>query len=262
VSASANTRATSDPGALAVAGMAAFCALLFSAALVEPRLLGLVASVAPFPLIALRVRGSLPPALLAAVLAAAFVGVLFSPGHALGFLVVLAVPGLVLGDAMARGRGLVRACTWAFLLLAAQIGAALFFDGSNMANMVIRPIDYYTSAQSLEEMRSSGLPPDTVEQIARQFGIIRDALTVVYHSVFFQYPPQETRRRIRAAIERAGETSAAPLAWLRLEPEAALGGPPKSLRFLVDVVTWPGGVRRTLAETDGHARFVEVLPEA
>jgi len=33
VSASANTRATSDPGALAVAGVAAFCALLFSAAL-------------------------------------------------------------------------------------------------------------------------------------------------------------------------------------------------------------------------------------
>jgi hypothetical protein len=86
-----------------------------------------------------------------------------------------------------------------------------------------------------------------------------DAVTVVYHSVFFQYPPRETRKRIKDAIERAAEASTAPLAWLRLEPEAALGGPRDSVRFLVDVITWPGGRRRLLAETDGHARFVQVL---
>ena len=85
-----------------------------------------------------------------------------------------------------------------------------------------------------------------------------DALTVVYHSVFYQYPRTETRQRIARAIERAGE-GAAPLAWLRLEPEAVLGGPRDSLRFLVDVVTWPGGARRTLAATDGHGNFVEAL---
>jgi hypothetical protein len=88
-----------------------------------------------------------------------------------------------------------------------------------------------------------------------------DALTIVYHSVFFQYPPRETRKRIKTAIERAGESSSTPLAWLRLEPEAALGGPRDSVRFLVDVVTWPSGERRTLAETDGHARFVQILQE-
>jgi hypothetical protein len=87
----------------------------------------------------------------------------------------------------------------------------------------------------------------------------RDALTVVYHSVFFQYPTRETRARITTAIERAGETGPAPLAWLRLEPEAALGGPRDSLRFLLDVLTWPGGERRTLAATDGHVRTVSVL---
>jgi len=85
-----------------------------------------------------------------------------------------------------------------------------------------------------------------------------DALTVVYHSVFLQYPPPDTRRRIRRAIVQAAESGAAPLAWLRLEPEAVLGGPPDSVRFLVDMITWPGGERRTLAETDGHARFVRV----
>jgi hypothetical protein len=86
-----------------------------------------------------------------------------------------------------------------------------------------------------------------------------DALTVVYHSVFYQYPRSETRQRIARAIERAGESSAAPLAWLRLEPEGVLGGPRDSARFLVDLVTWPGGERRTLAATDGHANFVHTL---
>jgi hypothetical protein len=86
-----------------------------------------------------------------------------------------------------------------------------------------------------------------------------DALTVVYHSVFYQYPRTETRQRIAAAIAQAGERSGAPLAWLRLEPETVLGGPRDSARFLVDLVTWPGAERRTLAATDGHGRFVHSL---
>lgn len=83
-------------------------------------------------------------------------------------------------------------------------------------------------------------------------------LTVVYHSVFLQYPPRDARARIVRAIEEAGAraTPSAPLAWLRLEPEA-LFGPPRSNRFLIDVVTWPGGARELLAETDGHVRFVD-----
>jgi hypothetical protein len=84
-----------------------------------------------------------------------------------------------------------------------------------------------------------------------------DTLTIVYHSVFLQYPPPETRQRIKRAIERAGEEGRAPLAWLRLEPEVVLGGPRDSIRFLVDVITWPGAERRTLATTDGHVRFVD-----
>jgi hypothetical protein len=86
-----------------------------------------------------------------------------------------------------------------------------------------------------------------------------DALTVVYHSVFYQYPRRETRERIARVIAASGEAGPAPLAWLRLEPEAVLGGPRDSVRFLVDLVTWPGGERRTLAATDGHANFVHSL---
>lgn len=86
-----------------------------------------------------------------------------------------------------------------------------------------------------------------------------DALTVVYHSVFYQYPPAKTRERIAQAIEQAGQHGSAPLAWLRMEPESVLGGPRDSSRFLVDLVTFPGPQRRTLAITDGHARFIYSL---
>jgi hypothetical protein len=43
---------------------------------------------------------------------------------------------------------------------------------------------------------------------------------------------------------------------LRYEPEVMLGGPRDSMRFVVDLITWPGAVRRLLASTDGHARSV------
>jgi hypothetical protein len=85
-----------------------------------------------------------------------------------------------------------------------------------------------------------------------------DAATIVYHSVFLQYPPRDKRKAIADAIETAGAlaTPKAPLAWLRFEPEAMFGGPRESVRFLVDIVTWPGAERRALAITDGHARSV------
>lgn len=85
-----------------------------------------------------------------------------------------------------------------------------------------------------------------------------DAATVVYHSVFLQYPPAETRAAIVAAIERAGAaaTADAPLAWVRLEPEALTDAVRDSPRMVIDLTTWPGGVRRVLGYTDGHVRGV------
>ncbi|NWG54937.1 MAG: DUF2332 domain-containing protein [Hydrogenophilaceae bacterium] len=93
------------------------------------------------------------------------------------------------------------------------------------------------------------------EKLARR---ARDAATIIYHSIFLQYPPREARDAISAAIAGAGAaaTAAAPLYWLRLEPEAVLGGDRESVRMLVDLIAWPGGERRILAETDGHVRFV------
>jgi hypothetical protein len=86
------------------------------------------------------------------------------------------------------------------------------------------------------------------------------AATVVYHSVFLQYPPRETRDQIIDAIRNAGAqaTSGAPVAWLRLEPEPLTDGVIDSPRFVADLHVWPSGARRVLAYTDGHVRSVEM----
>jgi hypothetical protein len=85
-----------------------------------------------------------------------------------------------------------------------------------------------------------------------------DAAAIVYHSVFLQYPPPESRAAIRGAIEKAGAgaSKAAPLVWVRLEPEALFGGPRDSARMVIDFITWPGGERRIVGYTDGHVRAV------
>ena len=87
-----------------------------------------------------------------------------------------------------------------------------------------------------------------------------DAATIVYHSVFLQYPPPQTRKAIAQTIEEAGAqaTKAAPIAWVRLEPEGLFDGPRDSPRMVIDLVTWPGASRRVLGYTDGHVRGVYV----
>ncbi len=100
---------------------------------------------------------------------------------------------------------------------------------------------------------------DAAEWIARKLDArASDAATLVYHSVFLQYPPRDAREAIVAAIERAGmrATRDAPLAWVRLEPEALTDGVRDSVRMVVDLTTWPGGERRVLAYADGHVRGV------
>jgi uncharacterized protein YybS (DUF2232 family) len=146
--------------------------------------LGPLAVVAPFPIIVLRVRGSLGTALLATLLAAGAIGAVFTPGLAVAYLSLLAVPGLLMGEAMARGRGLRKGCAWAFALLAVQIGAALLFAGPELSARVIEPIDAYRSPEFQAEMRSSGFPPDRIEDLSQQFLWLREVLQVVYPAAY------------------------------------------------------------------------------
>ena len=82
-------------------------------------------------------------------------------------------------------------------------------------------------------------------------------LTVIDHSVFWQYMPAETQARARAAIEAHGAaaTAEAPFAWLCMEP-APLTGP---IVMEVRLTTWPGGESRVLARSHPHGTWIEYL---
>lgn len=83
-------------------------------------------------------------------------------------------------------------------------------------------------------------------------------LTLIYHSVFLQYPPAETRRALIDMIEAEGATAteARPLAWVCLEPADLFGDAELSNlnpNLLVSrLQTWPGGAVQHFVSTDGH----------
>jgi hypothetical protein len=93
------------------------------------------------------------------------------------------------------------------------------------------------------------------EQLARR---TPGRLAVVFHSVFWQYPPEETRAALRGTLERAGAAAseASPLAWLRCEPaEGAEGSRPGGHQ--VQLTVWPGGEAKVLADVDPHGRWID-----
>jgi hypothetical protein len=76
--------------------------------------------------------------------------------------------------------------------------------------------------------------------------------TVLYHSIMWQYMPPGTQADILASLERAGDraTSAAPFAWLRLEPLASASG------FELRMTLWPGAREFQLAVAHPHGSSV------
>lgn len=88
-------------------------------------------------------------------------------------------------------------------------------------------------------------------------------LTVIYHSVFLQYPPAEVRRAFLAMMDAAGAqvTPERPLAWLCFEPGAFLQGPDQTgfdpNDFITHLKVWPGGSEHRLLRSDGHVTRVQ-----
>jgi hypothetical protein len=97
--------------------------------------------------------------------------------------------------------------------------------------------------------------PERVERLGggafleRELHPREGVVTVVWHSVVWQYVPPDERSRIRSAIEAAGHraTPVAPVAHLWLEPEHEDSG-----GFVLRLRTWPGGEQRLLADAQGH----------
>jgi hypothetical protein len=162
---------------------AGFSALLYAAPLVLPPLF-LLSALAPFPLAVQRLRGTFATAMVATLAATALIAIAFSPGHALVYLVMRAVPGLVLGEAMARGRGLRRATGWAVVVMGAQSSLLLLFAHQDIAQGLLTVWDEMRSVQFLDSMRNAGLPPETIDAWVEGISQWRRAMEVLYPSVF------------------------------------------------------------------------------
>jgi hypothetical protein len=152
-----------------VLGAAVAAALLFALPAFLPAL-ALLTFVAPTPLAVLRLRGGAVSASLATLGAFALVAALLSPGQALGFLLLFALPGHLLAHAVARGRGLLQGVVWACGVVAVEIGLVLVSAGPELAQAVadaVRP--------------PAGVPSVDWMELTRD---VQAVLSVVYPAVF------------------------------------------------------------------------------
>jgi hypothetical protein len=97
---------------------------------------------------------------------------------------------------------------------------------------------------------------DAADWLAKQLadGPALGAITVLFHSIVWQYLPRPTKDGIRAVLDAAGSvaTSDNPLCWLRMEPSS-----PESAN--VRLTTWPGGETELLAEVGYHGAEITWL---
>jgi hypothetical protein len=164
-----------------VLGAALFSAFLYGMAL-KLFLLVPFQVVSPFPLLVVRLRSGLPAAASACVFAAALLGMLFTPAQSLGYLLLI-VPVLLISEAMARGRGIVRGCAWAFGVLVVQMALMLVFANPRMQETALAPLEYLRSPGFLADMRAT-TPPDQVDAWVERVNATHNAMQLVYPASF------------------------------------------------------------------------------
>lgn len=103
------------------------------------------------------------------------------------------------------------------------------------------------------------LQRETAADAVAGLTLAADALTVLWHSITWQYLPDEerdaVRSRVRALGAQAGQRS--PFVHLTLEPSR--DGPGAPIRFLVRARRWPGGELEILADCHPHGPPVRWL---
>jgi uncharacterized protein YybS (DUF2232 family) len=164
------------PGLL-VAGTAS--ALLFGAPAVLPPAAPL-ALMAPLPLAIHRLMRGPLSAWLAAALAAALVAAAAPIVAGFAYLFAFALPGLLMAEALARGRGLLRGCVWAFGPLALLVAGGLLLSPAALSDRVLEPIEQLRSEAMRKELSDSGMSAERVQEFTEQVGVMHDALSVVY----------------------------------------------------------------------------------
>ncbi|OBI87972.1 DUF2332 domain-containing protein [Mycobacterium asiaticum] len=78
------------------------------------------------------------------------------------------------------------------------------------------------------------------------------ALTVLWHSITWQYLSRDERTVVASRIDELGARAGADSPFAHLTMEPAQDGPGSPLRFLVRVACWPGGELQALGECHAH----------
>lgn len=165
-----------------VVSMAAVSVLVYSAVAVEG--LAWSALFAAVPLVVLRVATTANEAWLGASLSLLALTVLFSSGHAIGFFAMQVAPGMLMGEAIARGRGFVAGATWAFALLSVEIAVALALSGVELRDQLLAPIEVFASPDFISGLEAASWPPEQIEQWRDQIDTFRAVLNVVYPATY------------------------------------------------------------------------------
>ncbi len=99
------------------------------------------------------------------------------------------------------------------------------------------------AAQVPAELRTE-MASDTVDQIRLESG----TWTVLWHSVMWQYMSHDQQAAIEAGIEALGSAATGSARFARVSLELVKG----TIEGPVELVTWPGGVRRRLGTAPPH----------
>nr|WP_067969724.1 DUF2332 family protein [Mycolicibacter icosiumassiliensis] len=89
-------------------------------------------------------------------------------------------------------------------------------------------------------------------EAVQRVGIARGSLTVLWHSVTWQYLSALEQRQVNARVASLAEQAdtAAPFVWLTLEPQRR--SPDSPHEFLVRARCWPGGTDQILGVSTPH----------
>jgi uncharacterized protein YybS (DUF2232 family) len=223
--ASAGTGTGSEPRLGGLLGAGFLSALLFGAPGFVPALAPLSLA-SPLPLAIQRLQGGATSAWLATALAAALVAAASVPAAALIFLMVLALPGLLLAESLARGRGLLRGCGWAFFALASLVAAGLAIAPAAMAERVLAPIDELRSESVLQRLVAGGMPAEQLAEWKEWVAFWHDSLSVVYPAAWV----------ISAAVLVAVNAALLRLYLLRRDPGWLEDGEFERVRFPLPLV--------------------------
>jgi len=183
VSAPAPAGERAEPRLGSLLGAGVLAAGLFLLPRFAPALF-LLAVASPLPLALLRLRSGGGGTALATLLAAALVAAVLTTGPAVWFVMVLAAPALLLAESLARGRGLLRGCGWAFALLVAQAAVGLFFASGALAERLLAPLDQLRSEAFLDELRAGAVPAERLTAWTDQVDVLYDAMAVVFPAAY------------------------------------------------------------------------------